>query len=94
MSLPAEPFNQSLPLAGVNLFSANRPLREALAFHAPALSTDGLMKQGELCGSAEMQQQAVLANRFAPRLEQYDAAGHRIDEVQYHPAYHRLMDLF
>ena len=32
-----------------------------------------------------------LANEHEPELQRYDRFGHRIDTVEYHPAYHALM---
>ena len=33
------------------------------------------------------------ANLSKPKLMTHDRFGHRIDEVDFHPAYHQLMDL-
>ncbi len=33
------------------------------------------------------------ANEFVPRLKTFDRYGRRIDEVEFHPAYHALMKL-
>ena len=61
-------FNQSEPLTGVNLFLANRPLRDALALHAPGLDTARLRALGAEVGSADMQMHARLANTHPPVL--------------------------
>jgi putative acyl-CoA dehydrogenase len=86
-----EVFNQSTPWVGVNLFGANRPLRDALAHHAPTLDTARLRALGALVGSAEMQQHARLANHHKPVLHAHDVQGRRIDQVEFHPSYHALM---
>jgi len=86
-----EVFNQSEPLAGVNLFLANRPLRDALALHAPGLPTARLAALGAEVGSAEMQLHARLANTHTPVLHTHDRVGRRIDEVEFHPSYHALL---
>ena len=86
-----EVFNQSEPLAGVNLFLANRPLRDALALHAPGLPTARLQALGAEVGSAEMQLHARLANTHSPVLHTHDRVGRRIDEVEFHPSYHALL---
>ena len=86
-----EVFNQSRPLADVNLFLANRPLRDALKQQAPELDTTRLQALGAEVGSAAMQQHARLANRHAPRLHSHDTVGRRIDEVEFHPSYHALL---
>ena len=86
-----EVFNQSEPLAGFNLFLANRPLRDALALHAPDLDTARLRTLGAEVGSADMQRHARLANAHTPVLHTHDRTGQRIDEVEFHPSYHALL---
>jgi putative acyl-CoA dehydrogenase len=86
-----EVFNQSAPLEGVNLFRANRPLRDALKLHAPGLDTQALIAIGAEAGSDGLQQHARLANTHGPALHTHDRVGHRIDEVEFHPSYHALL---
>lgn len=86
-----EVFNQASPLADVNLFDGNQALQAALRFNAPALGTAPLQQLGRLAGSAEMQRHARLANVHTPVLRTHDRFGHRIDEVEFHPSYHALM---
>jgi putative acyl-CoA dehydrogenase len=86
-----EVFNQSTPLADLNLYTLNRPLQDALAFHASELDCSRLHSLGAQAGSSAMQQHAVLANRHTPRLHTHDAVGRRIDSVEFHPSYHALM---
>ena len=83
--------NQSRPLQGVNLFLANRPLRDALALFAPTLDTARLQSLGAEVGGAEMQTHARLANTHTPVLRTHDGVGRRVDEVEFHPSYHALM---
>ena len=45
-----------------------------------------------LAGAAGTQELARLANVSEPVLRTHDARGHRIDEVDFHPAWHELMD--
>ena len=66
MATTHEVFNQSLPLAGINLFEANRPLQDALALHAPALDTTRLRALGAEAGSAPMQAHARLWQHARP----------------------------
>jgi putative acyl-CoA dehydrogenase len=86
-----EVFNQAEPLVGVNLFETNRPLQDALKFHAPGLDTAGFSQLGAQVGSAEMQQHARLAHVFTPQLKSHSRTGQRIDQVEFHPSYHALM---
>ena len=48
---------------------------------------------GALAGSEQTQEQARLANDYVPRLRTHDRYGHRIDGVDYHPAWHALMSV-
>ena len=86
-----EVLNQSTPLSGYNLFTTNRPLRDALAFHWPGHDDARLRALGETAGAAEMQQHARLANVHAPQLHSHDRFGRRVDQVEFHPSYHALM---
>jgi putative acyl-CoA dehydrogenase len=82
--------NQVPPLMDVDVASADPALHVALA--AGGTAWDGsLAELGIAAGSAELQDAARLANEFGPRLRTHDARGNRIDEVEYHPAYHLLM---
>lgn len=46
---------------------------------------------GRLAGSARAQEQGRLANENPPKLRTHDRYGHRVDEVEFHPAWHELM---
>jgi putative acyl-CoA dehydrogenase len=91
MNMTHEVSNQSTPWRDVDLFATNRPLRDALAHHAPDHDATRLHTLGALAGSAEMQTHARLANTHPPQLHQHDVQGRRIDEVEFHPSYHALM---
>jgi putative acyl-CoA dehydrogenase len=92
MDATHEVFNQPAPLAGYNLFRTNHALRNALAFNAPQLDPTVLDTLGAAIGTSEMQAHARLANTNAPVLHTHDRFGRRIDEVEFHPSYHALMD--
>ena len=91
MGVTHEVFNQPQPLADINLFDTHRPLQDGLRFNAPGADTARLKALGALAGSAAMQNEARLANAHLPQLRTHDRFGHRIDEVEFHPAYHALM---
>jgi putative acyl-CoA dehydrogenase len=91
MSITHEVFNQATPLADANLFQLNLPLQEALAWHHPEFDRARFEALGAEMGSAEMQQHARLANFHSPVLHAHDRFGHRIDQVEFHPSYHALM---
>ena len=86
-----EVFNQSTPLVGVNLFTGNRALQDALRFNRPGFDAARFAALGATAGSAAMQRHARLANAFPPQLKSHDRFGRRLDEVEFHPSYHALM---
>jgi putative acyl-CoA dehydrogenase len=88
-----EVFNQPPDFAGRNLFTSD-----------PILSHWALREGGDWVGAplaalgAELGTEEVLAageeaNRYPPELTVFDRYGRRIDEVRFHPSYHRLMGL-
>ena len=51
----------------------------------------GLADHGKWVASAEALELARLANENPPKLRAFDARGDRLDQVEFHPAYHALM---
>jgi putative acyl-CoA dehydrogenase len=86
-----EVFNQATPFADVNLFTANKPLQDALAALDPAYDREHFHALGAEAGSHAMQEHARLANTHTPELRTHDRFGRRIDQVEFHPSYHALM---
>jgi putative acyl-CoA dehydrogenase len=84
--------NQVPPLVGYDVTASDPALWAGLSA-AGAEPDPALADLGLRYGSAELQQAARLANEFPPRLHTHDAAGRRVDEVEYHPAWHLLMDI-
>jgi putative acyl-CoA dehydrogenase len=85
--------NQVEPLENYSVFTCNHALRDALKFNAPDLDTASFAELGEKLGSAEYQTHARLANVYTPVLHAHDRFGRRIDQVEFHPSYHALMNL-
>ncbi|WP_326755557.1 acyl-CoA dehydrogenase family protein [Streptomyces hirsutus] len=87
--------NQAPPLTQYDVFTADRALTEAVERHLdPSLLDEGLSELsalGRTSGSAQVQEWGVQANENPPRLRTHDRYGHRIDEVDFHPAWHRLL---
>jgi putative acyl-CoA dehydrogenase len=82
--------NQSIPLTGYD--AAEDPaLLEALHREGAGWAEPGVREIGRLAGGEEHQEYGRLANENPPKLRTHDRFGHRIDEVEYHPAYHALM---
>jgi putative acyl-CoA dehydrogenase len=87
-----EVLNQPPPLEHVNFYAQDLPLREAVAREGGAWGETRLMRYGEIAGN-ELIQLGFQANQHKPVLKTHDRYGHRIDEVEFHPAYHRLMQV-
>ena len=85
--------NQVPPLEDVDLFSGDKALHDAVRHWGGAGHVERLSDLGRRCGSAEVIDWGVQANRVPPVLDTHDRYGRRIDEVTFHPAYHQLMDL-
>ncbi len=83
--------NQPPPLEDINLFESDIALRDAVAHAGGSLHQARLSAFGARAGSAEVAQWAMDANRNVPQLKTFDRFGRRIDEVEFHPAYHALM---
>ncbi len=90
---PHEVFNQPPPLENYNVFEHDPPLREALAREGGGWGEALARDFGARVGRAETLRLGDLANRHLPELRTHDRFGNRIDEVDYHPAWHALMQL-
>jgi putative acyl-CoA dehydrogenase len=88
-----EVFNQAPPFGDVNLFGCDPALREGVEREGAGWAAGALEALGARLGSVEVLDLARLANEFAPRLVNFDRAGHRVDEIEFHPAWHQLMTL-
>ncbi len=87
--------NQAPPLVGYDVFTADRALGEAVERHVAPELLDGVQEElavlGRSAGSAQAQEWGVLANENPPTLRTHDRYGNRIDEVEFHPSWHRLL---
>ncbi len=86
--------NQAPPLV-YDAFATDRPLQDALVSfgHVPAPAALPLLSTFGPRVGGEMMELGRLANENRPKLKTFDRYGHRIDEVEFHPSYHRLMEL-
>jgi len=84
--------NQPPPFAGRNLWADDVALAEAVQREGGAAFIDALQAYGAIAGDT-LYRLGFEANRDRPRLRTHDGQGHRIDTVEFHPAYHQLMDL-
>ena len=85
--------NQVPVLEDYNIFSADLALAEGVARGGAAWHTEHLEALGAELGSAEIQPLGELANRHAPELVTHDRNGNRIDRVEFHPSWHKLLDI-
>ena len=83
--------NQPPPLAGVNLFNTHPALVAAVTREGAAESAASLHALGDWAGSEAAQTLARRANRHPPELRTHDAQGHRVDRVEFDPAWHTLL---
>lgn len=91
MSPTHEVLNQPPPLTDYNVFLGDRALREALDREGAHGAAGVLEELGLLAGSEAAIEWGRLANEYPPTLRTHDRYGNRIDEVEFHPAYHELM---
>ena len=83
--------NQPPPLEPYNLFASDTVLREAVAREQAGWAEDGLKALGATLGKPETVKLGFDANKYTPTLRTLDRYGHRIDEVEFHPAWHELL---
>ncbi|MDC2961393.1 DNA alkylation response protein [Streptomyces gilvifuscus] len=82
--------NQPPPLSPYDA-SEDTALMEGLRREGAGWAEEGVRRLGLRAGSAEAQEWAELANVHEPVLRTHDRYGNRVDEVDFHPAWHHLM---
>jgi putative acyl-CoA dehydrogenase len=85
--------NQPPPLDPYNVFASDAALREAVGREGASWAEPQLADLGAKLGTSETVALGFAANENPPQLRAYDRFGHRIDEVDFHPAWHALMGL-
>jgi putative acyl-CoA dehydrogenase len=85
--------NQPAPLVDYNVFEADRPLVEAVRREGADWAESRISAVGALAGSEHAQQLGAVANENPPKLRTHDRYGHRVDEVEFHPAWHELLGM-
>src|SRR4029453_11285716 len=68
-------------------------LLEGVAREGAGWATGDLHRLGKLRGTADAQRWGDEANRYEPRLSHHDRYGARVDGVEFHPSWHRLMEV-
>ena len=84
-----EVLNQPPALSDFDALAMDAVVLDALA--AFGGEPDALGDLGDLAGSAQAWNWARQADTYVPKLQTHDRYGHRIDEVEFHPAWHELM---
>ncbi|MCW7986402.1 acyl-CoA dehydrogenase [Streptomyces platensis subsp. clarensis] len=87
--------NQPPPLVGYDVFANDPALTEGITRYIAAERLGEVREElgtlGKAAGSTHAQQWGEQANAHPPVLHTHDRYGHRIDEVEFHPAWHRLL---
>ena len=81
--------NQAPPRVGLNEYTTNPALVEAVKRYGG--DRPHLAEVGELTGRADFQRDAELANTHPPVFASHDRWGNRVDEIEFHPGYHRVI---
>ncbi len=85
-----EVFNQVPPLTGYDV--ADDPaLLDGLFREGAGWAAEEVHELGRLAGTAEAQEWGRQADENKPVLRTHDRYGNRVDEVEFHPAWHELM---
>ncbi|MBO6849041.1 MAG: acyl-CoA dehydrogenase family protein [Marinobacter sp.] len=85
--------NQPPALEDYNLYEQDQALQEAVMREGGPDATNGLAAFGALAGARETIELGFRANENKPVFNTHDRFGHRIDQVDFHPAYHQLMHI-
>jgi putative acyl-CoA dehydrogenase len=85
--------NQPPPLESYNLLHSDTVLGEALRREGASWAEAELGALGATLGQPETIALGFAANRNPPALKSFDRFGHRLDEVEFHPAWHALMSI-
>lgn len=85
--------NQPPLLGDVNLYTADPVLAGFVAQEGGGVHDELLRGYGRNIGSERAFRWGQDANRNPPTLRTHDRLGNRIDQVEFHPSWHALMDL-
>ncbi|WP_141732177.1 isovaleryl-CoA dehydrogenase [Oligoflexus tunisiensis] len=83
--------NQSPTLVDYNLYLNDKPLQEALQREGAGWAAAQLEQWGAELGRWESQENGRLAHEYPPVLRTHDPRGHRLDQVEFHPAWHQIL---
>ncbi len=86
-----EVVNQPPALENYNPYTQDQALQEAVQREGAGAAHDDLTRFGRLAGDARTIDLGFKANAHKPVFHSHDRFGHRIDDIEFHPAYHELM---
>ena len=87
-----EVLNQPPPLTGYDV-ADDAAMLDALRREGAGWAEAEVREIGRRAGTAQAQDWGRLANENPPVLRTHDRFGHRVDEVEFHPAWHELMSV-
>lgn len=85
--------NQSPIFEDINLFEIDQPLHKILQHYDASWGAESANTYGEMLGSAEWIRKGHQANTYSPIFHSHNSKGDRIDEIEFHPAYHDILGL-
>lgn len=88
-----EVFNMPPHIGDQDLWASDRALRQWVGQMGGMWAEAQLATLGREAGTEATFQASEQANRLGPELRTYDRYGMRLNAVEFHPAYHELMDM-
>ncbi|QDZ27273.1 isovaleryl-CoA dehydrogenase [Noviherbaspirillum sp. UKPF54] len=85
--------NQVPELENYNIYTSDQALREGVQRGQAHWNEENLIRFGAELGSKEVLALGEQANRHLPELVTHDRVGNRLDAVEFHPSWHRLLGL-
>jgi putative acyl-CoA dehydrogenase len=89
---PEAVFNQVDPLIDSDFFASDRGLQDALLREGASAGVEELHRIGTELADPRNVQLAQFANLYPPVWNSFNAQGHRVDRIDFHPAWHTLME--
>jgi putative acyl-CoA dehydrogenase len=86
-----EVYNQPGDLVDYNAYSDDQILRAVIDSFDGGWAQDKLSRAGAWIGSQRVQTLARQANKVLPELVTHDRFGNRVNQIEFHPAWHELM---
>jgi len=85
--------NQPPELENYNLYAEDKALQEAVKREGASWAEQDIARFGAECGLPERIALGFAANINKPQLVTHDRFGNRVDQIDFHPSYHQLMDI-